>query len=348
MELEALYTGVIKLGEFEIPCYVLNNEMRVLSQREVVKLISGGRESGNLMAYLKARALQAYLPDKFKAETEQVDRNILSFKVGAATAHAILASDVVDICNSYLKARQAGLLQPGQAKLAEQSEMFIAACAKTGIDAIVDEATGYQYFRKANELQEKLNAYLQEEYREWTLTFPRQFFMQLYRLEGKIPPQPLQPYPKRFGKYVMQFIYDTLDPDLADYLRENNPEPEGKKHHHQLFNDFGYKSLQEHLMGVLGIMKASIHMDRFKENIAIAYPSARTQNRVRLAQKKAKAAKKQPEIKPIIPSGAQLSLTYLPTANTPSKEEQLNKAEKENSPFDKTLNALLKVPKPEK
>lgn len=47
-KLESIYTGVIKLGDVEIPCYVLNDEKRVLSQREVVKLITGGRDSGDI------------------------------------------------------------------------------------------------------------------------------------------------------------------------------------------------------------------------------------------------------------------------------------------------------------
>ena len=316
MELEAIHTGIIKLGDYEIPCFVLNNEMRVLSQREVVKLITGGRDSGNLNHYLGARALQPYLPPKFQSET---DRNPLIFRVGTITAHAIEASDVVDICNSYLKARQSGSLKSNQAKIAEQAEMFIAACAKTGIDAIVDEATGYQYFRRANDLQQKLHAYLQEEYREWTLTFPRQLFMQMYRLEGKVPPQPLKLYPYRFGKYIMQFIYDTIDPEIADYLRENNPKPGGHKHHHQLFNDFGYKNLQDHLMSVLGIMKASINFDRFKENIATAFPNAKTRRLIRISENRA-SKEMQNNVRPKL---VQASLfDYIETVNTPSKEEK--------------------------
>lgn len=318
MELEAIYTGVIKLGEFELPCYVLNNEMRVLSQREVVKLITGGRESGNLNRYLNARALQDYLPAKFKATDSEEERNSLIFKAGTSIAHGIQASDLVDICNAYLKARSNGTLAPSQAKLAEQAEMFISACAKTGIDAIVDEVTGFQYFRKANELQEKFKAYLQEEYREWALTFPRQFFLQLYKLEGKTPPAQTVPYPKRFGKYVMNFVYDTLDPDIADHLRANNPNPGGEKHHHQLFNDFGYKNLQDHVISVLGIMKASINLERFKENIAIAFPNLRTQRAVRLKkQKSLNMVSKDKEDRP-----RQVNLfDLIETANSPTKEE---------------------------
>lgn len=319
MELEAIHTGIIKIGEFELPCYVLNNEMRVLSQREVVKLISGGRESGNLYAYLKARAIQDYLPDKFKASDDVSDRNTLIFRAGAISAHGIQASDLVDICNAYLKARQSGILHPSQARLAEQAEMFISACAKTGIDAIVDEVTGYQYFRKANELQEKFKNYLQDEYREWTLTFPRQFFLQLYKLEGITPPIDNSPYPKRFGKYVMQFAYDTLDPDVADYLRENNPNPGGKKHHHQLFNEFGYMNLQQHVMSVLGIMKASINLEKFKDNIAIAFPNAKTQRTIRL--KKQSSATRESKSLQSEPHRQLTLFDFIPTVNTKSKQE---------------------------
>lgn len=140
--------------------------------------------------------------------------------MGSTIINGIRSSDVIDICNTYLKARQLGILAPNQSKLAEQSEIFISASAKSGIDAVIDEVTGYQYFRKADELQSKLDTYIQDGYREWTRTFPKEFFMHLYRLEGNAIPLDEKYYPQRFGKYVMQFVYDTLDPDVADYLRK--------------------------------------------------------------------------------------------------------------------------------
>lgn len=286
-----IHKGIITLGEYELPCYVVDNGEtveRVLTQREVVKLITGGRESGNLKQYLKSKALEETLPTEIY---QNFDTNIVNINAGTYTINGVKASTLIDICSAYLKARQLGLLAPQQAKLAEQSEIFIAAVAKTGIDAVIDEATGYQYFRKAGELQEKLNAYIQEGYKEWTKTFPREFFMHLYRLEGMTPPLVDQPYPKRFGKYVMHYIYDTLDPDIADYLRENNPNPSGQKHHHQKFNDFGYKSLTDHLFSVLGIMKASLNMEVFKRNLSFAFPNTRTRRRARINEQRKKAEK---------------------------------------------------------
>ncbi len=284
-----IHKGVIKLGEFELPCYVVDDGVkveRVLTQREVVKLITGGRESGNLKRYLESRALSETLPTEI---ISNFDANLLIINTGSGTTiNGVKASTVVDICNGYLKARQLGKLTTNQAQLAEQSEIFISALAKTGIDAVIDEATGYQYFRKAGDLQAKLDAYIVEGYREWTRTFPREFFMHLYRLEGKTPPMVDVPYPKRFGKYVMHYIYDTLDPEIADYLRENNPNPSGQKHHHQKFNDFGHKALTDHLFSILGIAKASINMERFKENLAFAFPNTRTRRRARLLEKSQK------------------------------------------------------------
>ncbi len=320
-----IYKGIISLngGEYEIPCYVIDDGEkveRVLSQREVVRLISGGRDSGNLNAYLSAKNIQAILPEKFQQNRNQLKikagrqsgkkdaeivsnkANVLIFRVGSTIINGIRSSDVIDICNTYLKARQLGILAPNQSKLAEQSEIFISASAKSGIDAVIDEVTGYQYFRKADELQSKLDTYIQDGYREWTRTFPKEFFMHLYRLEGNAIPLDEKYYPQRFGKYVMQFVYDTLDPDVADYLRKNNPNPGGKKHHHQKLNETGYKLLADHLLSVMGIIKASPNMDKFKENLAFAFPHTRTQQMARQAKNRLAQPK--------------LNLTFSPTSGT--------------------------------
>jgi len=283
--LEAIHYGVLQLGSFELPCYVLTNEKRVLAQNKVVHLISGGRDSGDLGRYLRAKNIQRFLPDKFKGAYQ---KNIFKFMAGNQLAYGLEAKDVIDICNMYLSARQAGVISPNQVNIVEMSELFIRACAKVGIEALIDEATGYQDYRDSQELQNRLALHLQDEFREWTRTFPRVFFDSLYRLEGIRPPLHSRPYPKRFGVYVMRFVYDTLDPDVANYLREKNPNPQGKKHHHQLFNDFGYKRLTDHLMAVLGIMKASLTIEKCRENLLIAFPKTKMQQLRRLSEARRK------------------------------------------------------------
>lgn len=273
----AEHSGILKLGNFELPCFVLNNKKRVLVQREVINLLTGNRKGG-LDRYTSAVGVKEFMPSKY------VDRphrdSVILFRIGNTTAFGYEASDIIDICDAYLKARESGTLKPSQAALAAQAEIFIRASAKIGIDALIDEATGYQAVRDANELQVRLKAYISEALNEWTRTFPTEFFALLYRLEGQRPPVPPKPYPVRFGRYVMRYVYDTMDPDVADWLRENNPNPGGQKHHFQwLTSEFGYQKLLRHMMAVMGIMKASPTMEVFKENLNRAFPEARHKRR---------------------------------------------------------------------
>ena len=53
----SLLTGHLKIGDLELECHVLSDHRRVLTQREVVRVLSGGRESGNLQRYLERNPL---------------------------------------------------------------------------------------------------------------------------------------------------------------------------------------------------------------------------------------------------------------------------------------------------
>lgn len=282
----AEFPGILKLGDLELPCFVLSDKRRVLIQREVINLLTGNRKGG-FERYTNSAKVREFMPAKF---VDQPHRNVtITFRVGSRLAYGYEAEDVVGICEAYLKARQAGGLNSQQLDIADKAEIFIRACAKVGIVALIDEATGYQAVRDSDELQVKLTAYIAKDLNEWTRTFPTEFFLQLYRLEGLTPPQPLRTYPQRFGRYVMNFVYDTLDPDVADWLRENNPNPQGQEHHHQwLTKDFGYLKLKDHLYQVIGIMKVSPTMEAFRENLARAFSSTREKRLARSRREKLK------------------------------------------------------------
>lgn len=285
-EVTAEYPGILKLGNKEIPCFVLSNKKRVLLMIEVVDLLTGHRKGG-LSTYTSAQQVRNFMPQKY---VDQDHREVtIRFRLGNHIAYGYEAEDVIAICEGYLKAREQGTIAESQKGLAERAEIFIRACAKVGIVALIDEATGYQAVRDADELQVKLAAYIAKDLNEWTKTFPTEFFEHLYRLEGMYPPIPPKPYPQRFGRYVMAFIYDTLDQDVSDWLRRNNPNPQGQRHHHQwLTRSFGYVKLTDHLNEVIGIMKASPTMESFRENLTRAYSKVREKRRERNRQEKQK------------------------------------------------------------
>src|SRR5687768_10799749 len=47
----SMFRGTLKIGDLELECHVLDDGRRVLTQREMVRVLSGGRESGDLPVY---------------------------------------------------------------------------------------------------------------------------------------------------------------------------------------------------------------------------------------------------------------------------------------------------------
>ena len=97
----------------------------------------------------------------------------------------ITAETFLDICTAYVKAgKDRKLKTDRQMKIAMQAGTILAACAKIGLVALIDEATGYQYERAEDALRLKLKFYLEDEMRQWEKTFPDELWKEFGRLTG--------------------------------------------------------------------------------------------------------------------------------------------------------------------
>jgi hypothetical protein len=182
----------------------------------------------------------------------------------------VTAETFLDVCNAYVLARDAGHLTNFQEQTAIRAGMFLAACAKVGLIALIDEATGYQYERAETALQFKLKLYVQEEMRKWERTFPDELWVEFQRLTRWSGP--LHERPKYWGKLVMELIYEYLDPDVADWLRRNAPRPQhGQNYHQWLSGQFGLKKLIQHIWMVIGMARACYSMHELRRRMAEHY-----------------------------------------------------------------------------
>lgn len=253
----SLFPGELEIGNVKLPCHVLDNGKRVIAQYGVVKVLSN-RDSGNLMRYLSANNLSKYI------DPGQVSQQTIRFKIPGTQYEAIgyEATLLVEICDAYLKARDDGVLYPNQLKLAQQAEIVMRACAKVGIVALIDEATGYQKVRADNALRLKLQAFISDDLQEWVRMFPQEFFQELARLENvRYSPRTR---PIRWGKYVMAFVYNAVDKDVAEELKRRIPNPQHGQNLHQLLRDYGKDMVSAQLYQVLGVMKTCRDMNEFR------------------------------------------------------------------------------------
>jgi hypothetical protein len=258
----SMFRGKLTIGATEVEAHVLNDGRRVLTQREMVRLLSGGRTSGDLKDYLAANPLW----DKEKSAAAPIP-----FKIpgNPTPANGYEGTLVVDICDSYLQAADEGKLKANQMRLAVQAAVIVRACAKVGIIALIDEATGYQAVRERRALQLKLQAFIADELGEWSIMFPEEFWTELARLEGvKYSPRNR---PLRWGRYVMAFVYDAIDGDVGRELRKKNPNPHFRENHHQWLKKFGKDRVNDQIQRVIAVMKLCISMDDFRAKFAYVF-----------------------------------------------------------------------------
>ncbi|WP_165251191.1 P63C domain-containing protein [Paludisphaera soli] len=261
----------LKIGEIEIPCYVLNDGRRVIVQSGAIRalgMVKGGssHKGGTRLAkFVSGERLKPYASKQLLDGTQ----NPIEFQTPSGKiAFGFEATILTDICDAVLEARKAGMLQAQQEHIAERCEMLVRAFARVGIIALVDEATGYQYDRPRRDLEEHLKKFLSESLRRWVRTFPADYFKHLCRLRG-VELRPDMRLPQYFGVLTNNLIYRRIAPGLLKRLKERRSE-RGNPHnklHSWLSQDVGVPEAMLHLGLVIGLMKLHTDYDAFEKQL---------------------------------------------------------------------------------
>jgi hypothetical protein len=167
-----------------------------------------------------------------------------------------------EICNIWLKAREAGRLQAQQLGKAQKAEILIRGLAKTGIVALVDEATGYERVRPQNALQEYLARIIRKELAAWVKKFPDEFYENIYRLKGWTWPGMSKNRYSVVGHYTNNLVFDRIAPGLLRELQFKSPKNEkgyrSNRLHQWLTEDVGDPMLSQHLHSVVMLQRLAI------------------------------------------------------------------------------------------
>lgn len=262
----AKHKGELSLGESSVECYVLDDKTRVISLRATVKAIAGV-ETSKLSDYIGIIPLKEFI------DKDSVMGGTIEFTVpgNPQKGVGIKAEVFLEICQAFVSAASFDrLVTEKQKENARRCAVLLSSCAKIGLIALIDEATGYQRERQEDELQVKLRAFIAEELRDWEKTFPDELWEEFGRLtqwRGSIHSRP-----KWWGKLVLELIYDALDPDIAQHLKEHKPPPKhGNNYHQWMTEDVGLKTLIGHIHQVIGIAKTCTTMSELRDKIAHFY-----------------------------------------------------------------------------
>lgn len=257
----------LKIGSIELPCYVLDDERRVLSasgmQMGMAIAQGGSMKKGlsRLELFIGGKIISPFISNDL---SERV-RNPILFRTPAnGKAYGYDAELLVELCEAVLEARQAGKLQPQQMPIAQQCEILMRGFARVGIVALVDEVTGYERVRKRGELHKILEAYIAKELLPWSKRFPDSFYEEMFRLhQWPYDPKSVA-RPGVVGKFTNKYIYEALPAGVLDELKEKNPSNK-RRHHQYLTEDIGHPHLERQITAMTTLMRASDDWTQFKK-----------------------------------------------------------------------------------
>ncbi|MBY5501245.1 hypothetical protein HFO82_21860 [Rhizobium leguminosarum] len=257
----------LTIGDIELPCYVLDDERRVLTASGVqfgMAMAQGGsmkKGLSRLELFVSGKILSPFISNDLR---ERVQNPILFRTPANGKAYGYEAEVLVELCEAVLAARQAGKLQAQQMPIAQQCEILMRGFARVGIVALVDEATGYERVRKRGELHKILEAYIAKELLPWSKRFPDSFYEEMFRLHGWDYDPRSVARPGVVGKFTNKYIYEALPEGVIDELKAKNPE--NKKRHHQfLTEDVGHPHLERQITATTTLMRASDDWTGFKK-----------------------------------------------------------------------------------
>ena len=281
---KATHTGELKIGDMILPCSVLSDGTRVLTQTDFMKGM-GMYYSGwvakhgpaELPHFLSFKSIKPFV-NKHLGDLQSI---LVQYRTErGSNAHGVKASIIPKICDVWIDAEEEGHLGSRQKKIAEKAKVLMRALAHVGIIALVDEATGYQEIRDRQALQEILDKYLLAEHAKWAKRFPDEFYKEIFRLRGWQWQGMKVNRPQVVGRYTNDCVWDRLAPGVRDELEKLNPKTEtGRRqamHHQWLTHDVGHPALQKHISGVMALMRASTKWDTFTRLLQRAYPKINT------------------------------------------------------------------------
>lgn len=272
--LKATHEGELKIMQKTLRCAVLEDGSRILSGGAIFRAFdrpSGGSywNKPGVHRLLESYTVQQYITPEIKKITTEIiylDKNN-NLKKGFA------AEMLPAICDLYLEARKDNRLMKNQLRMAEASEMMVRSLANVGINALVDEATGYQMDRPESALQKLLNLYLTKEYSHWEKVFPNKYYEEIFRLKGWIMNKTeSQKRPGCIGNYTNDLIYSRLAPGIREELKVRQDDNKYIRYHQFLTNELGHPALSQHMHTVIAFMKASSSWDDFYTMMERALP----------------------------------------------------------------------------
>lgn len=264
---KATHESTVRIGEINIPCAVLADGRRLITQSGMMIGLGRARQAKgrqyyeadvNMPAFLTAKNLSIFISKELEVTSSQIE--FVTIKGGRAFGYE--AELLPKVCDVFIQAEDAGALLKGQAHIAVRARLLKDGLASVGIIALIDEATGYQIIRPQDALQAYLEAVIRKELAAWVKRFPDEFYENIYKLRGWAWPGMGKNRYSVVAHYTRDLVYQRIGPQVLEELEKKNPKDEKgqrkSKFHQWLTADVGHPLLSQHLHSLIMFQRLAI------------------------------------------------------------------------------------------
>lgn len=259
---KATHQGILKIMGKELPCVVLEDGRRIITQASIFKAFdrpargsrSKDEEGVKIPAFLDSKNLKPYM----SKEIADVITPIKYMGINKTECSGYKAEVIPVVCEMYLNAQRDGTLTSNQTKIAVISDLLIRSLATVGIIGLIDEATGYQEIRPRDALEAYLNKILSKELTAWCKRFPDIYYENIYKLKGWPEFSTSKNKYSCVGHYTNDIIYSRLGKDVLDELKSKTPDTSKERMHQWLSVDTGHPLLSNHMQAILTLQKLAL------------------------------------------------------------------------------------------
>lgn len=261
-----VYHGPARIGDgIEVQCAVLDDGRRGYISRTLQEAIGfkDKNRSGRFAAFVAEIAPK---PMKENGESEWPIEVVMPH---GGIGHWTEAGILTDVASGVIGAALEGNLHASRRHLVAPCHTIMKALAKTGEVALIDEATGYQYHRAPDALQDLFTRLIRQTASDWERRFHPEYYRALCKLFGINYGNQHRVLPGVIGQITLNWIYEVIFP--PEILAEVKRRKKSEKLHQWLTKDGGLALLEKQRDAVMMIARSSVDYPDFQARCSVAF-----------------------------------------------------------------------------
>ncbi len=251
----------LKIGGLELACYILSDKQHVLPIAGIQKILGyeGKSETWLLHILISISKFEKIPKELLQAYEHPVKIEINPTKTNIEISNTIDSTAFLETCQTIVDAKNNGLLGANLIKISKPAALIIEQTKHQNIDALIDDATGYQTYKTQVMLsfEQYLHNQLEDEAVFWLKTIADDFYNVLFKIHNQDWPL-MKTSPEIMGSLIYDLIFCRINTEILSELRAKAPKRVYLRKGHRMQNNENLK-LKGYIDDLMALLRTAEH-----------------------------------------------------------------------------------------